>query len=193
MMPREDGAERFHVSDSLAKIAKQIEKTNDEEAVVRPRTQVAHSPGIEHEAFVEVEWVGEPSFIRNPVVALRLALVGQDKGFTPHQAAVIRAANRIRSGAFPGVTRSVGPRSGFSRHYTWGHKNQKTSIQRMTMADADKLKASRDGHEFRIIGVESPPALLTLPDVGLRMVSDKEFKRVEGYMADERARPKRDW
>lgn len=189
-MPKEDGAERFHVSDSLALLAKKLEAQTDEEAVVRPRTEIERTIGVEHEAFVEVEWTGQKSLITNPVVAFKLALEGQPKGFTHHQAAVVRAANRIRRGAFPKVSRTVGPRTGFSRTYSWGHKN-KTYIQRMTAADALKLKESPDGKEFRILGQDPEPSPLILPDFDIRVVSDRELRRVEGYIADDRPRPRR--
>lgn len=179
-------AGRMPIGTALERIASDMEQSMDQEAHVRTKTESGTNPiGVEHEKFVEVKWVGEPAYTADPRVYVKLALTGQPGGFTERQARVIRAANRIRIATVPGHTREMLRSSGFSRDYAWGARHN-TYVQRMTLADAEKLKASPDGHEFVILGHEPERGPLTLPPGYIKIVSDQEFKEITGYIDDPR-------
>lgn len=128
--------------------------------------------------YVEVEWIGEKSPLENPVVAYKLMRVGKSDGFTDHQAAVVRAAARLRIGKFKGHNRAMGPESGLSQTYVWGPK-VKTYVRKMTYADAERLLATNSGHEFRIVGQPASEQPMALPTSGVRLMGAKEFTSVE--------------
>lgn len=180
-------AERFPRQDSLKQIARTMRDQADQDAAFRePTGSATPDPGIQHEdRYLEVEWVGEPSMYRNPVVYNRLAFTGQEGGFTVHQAKVVRAANRMRTGRFPKVIREIPENQGFTRTYRWSKENG--YVQRMLWQDVERLKASPDGHEFYVIGVDPDPrGPLALPLTGIKVVTDQEFKEIEAYVLDER-------
>lgn len=153
---------------------------------VRERTDHPVTIGVEHERYVEVEYVGEMSLINDPVVAFKLAIQGQKQGFSSHQASVIRTASRIRRSRPENKIREVLKRHGFSQDYRWGKKNK--WIQRMTLADAEKLKSDKGGHEFVILGHEPTPSSIVLPQDEIRISNDKELKRITGFINDNRPR-----
>lgn len=176
---------RMPVSEALGRIAQDMEGTG-QEAKVRPRAEAGTNPvGTMDDKHVLVKWVGEPAYTTDPRVYIKLALTGQPGGFTERQARVIRAASRIRMATVPGHTREMLAKHGFSRDYAWGARHG-TYIQRMTFADAELLKASPDGHEFVIMGQEQEPSLITLPAGYIKIISDKEFRQIEGYIEDNR-------
>ena len=176
---------RMPVKTALEQIATQMEGEG-QEAHVRPHAETTTNPiGVEHEQYVEVKWIGEPSYLQDPRVYVRLALMGKPGGFTERQARVIRAASRIRMGTFAGHTREMTRKHGFSRDYAWGARH-KTYVQRMTLADANKLRSSVDGHEFVILGFEPEASPIILPPNYIKIISDREFKEITGYIDDSR-------
>lgn len=180
-------AERIPRRDSLKQLTGLIRDKADTEAVLRDPTESATAdPGVQHEErWLEVEWVGEPSMYRNPVVYNKLAFVGKPGGFTVHQAKVIRAANRMRMGRFPNVIREMPTRQGYTRDYRWSEKNG--YVQRMLWQDVERLKACPDAHEFYVVGVDPDPrGPFALPPTGIKVITDQEFKEIQAYVMDDR-------
>jgi len=173
-------------------LVEHIQREGDIEARFLPREAerdpVRPAAADETERTVAVEWIGERSFLDDPRVLYRLLRTGQPDGFTPHQAAVIRAAARRRIARVPGHNREMGPRDGLSRTYVWGPKAG-GYVRRMSYRDAERLLASASGHEFRIVG-EQPPApspaerlFAALPQQHIRLVGAQEFSRIEAAAA----------
>jgi hypothetical protein len=174
---------RMPVRDALERLAREAPDDGREHRV-RKKTEFKDDGGVTHEKFVEVEFIGEPPITSDPVVMFKLAIAGQKHGFTAHQAAVIRATSRIRKPRSKTKVREVLRRHGFSRDYYWTAKNR--FIQRMTFEDATRLKATPDGHEFRVLGQEEAPTGLVLPQNLIRVTSDVEMREVLGYIRDPR-------
>lgn len=181
-------SERITKHEALQRIAAQMRDAGQEARVLpRGATQERQSARDDDTSrTVEVEWVGERSPLESPLVEYKLARQGMPDGFTPHQAAVIRAAAKLRIGRWKGHSREIGVRDGLSRTYLWGHR-VKTFVRRMPYPDAERLKASASGHEFRIVGHEPDPSPLRLPEGHIRLVGDREFNRIETVAALERS------
>ena len=174
---------RMPVGDALEEIAREG-KNAGLDMRVRERTATRVDKGVEHERYVEVEYVGEASLLNDPVVQFKLATAGQKNGFNAHQSAVIRASSRIRASRFPGKVREVLSRHGFTRDYRWSEKNK--WIQRMTIQDAERLKSAPGGHQFVVLGQEEPRSSLILPQNSIRISDDRDLRRVVGYIHDPR-------
>lgn len=181
MIPRgRDGAEWIAAQ---ADAAGREAATTAEPAAVRP-------VGADDDArTVEVEWIGEPSPIEDPQVAYWLLRAGQADGYTPQQAKIVRAAARLRTGRFPGHNRELtADRDGLSQDYVWGPKVG-TYVRRVRFRDAEKIKASRSGHEFRLVGQEAERTPLVLPGpCAVRLVGEQRFSRMEAIAGLERGR-----
>lgn len=179
---------RMPVNKALENVAREADKEGLH-FEVRDRTDHPMTRGVEHERFVEVEYVGEPSLLTDNVVAFRLALQGKAGGLSKHQAAVIRQASRTRRSRPQKKIREILARHGYSRDYRWMRQNN--FIQRMTYEDATKLKSQPDGHEFRILGVDPEPQTVFLPQTEIRVADDRDLRRITGFLSDPRPRPKR--
>ena len=162
----------------------QIVPDDGRERVIQNAQERDITDGVEHEKYVEVEYIAEPSLLSDPVVGFKLALQGKKGGFTDHQSKVIRAASRMRAVRPKNKIREVLKRHGFSRDYRWSKKNG--FKQRMTISDATKLKSSPDGHTFRIIGEEEVKSSIILPQNQIRVTDEREMKQVLGYIRDPR-------
>lgn len=152
----------------------------DREAVIASEPRAVRPAATDAtDRVVEVEWVGERCFLEDPRVEFMLLREGLPGGFTPHQAAVIRAASKVRIAKVPNHSREMtADRDGLSQDYVWGPA-AKTYVRRMPFADADKLKSCASGHEFRVLGHEPEPSPLRLPEMHVRLVGEREFDRIE--------------
>ncbi|HEY7119515.1 MAG TPA: hypothetical protein VH475_23185 [Tepidisphaeraceae bacterium] len=135
---------------------------------------------------VAVTWVGEPALFDNPVTQYRVFLTrhnlppqGGLSPYTREQLAALEAAMRIRIIPFPGHTRELGPRDGLSREYRWGHAAGSRTIP-VRYADAEKIKASPSGHEFRLPDEPESP-FATVP-TNLRLVGATEYEGIGRYV-----------
>ena len=139
------------------------------------------------ERMVEMTWVGEAALFDNPVTQFRVYLTrhnlpprGGLTSYSPQQMAALEAAMQIRIIPFPGHTRELGPRDGLSQTYRWGHAAGTHTIP-VRFRDAEKIKASGSGHEFRLPGEAEPP-LDTVP-TKLRLVGDAEYEGIARYVS----------
>lgn len=170
---------RMPVSTALERIAHEAQDAGLD-MQVREKTEHPVTQGVEHDKFVEVEYVGEPSLLNDPVVQFKLAINGQKNGFNAHQTAVIRASSRIRASRPPNKIREILARHGFTRDYRWSAKNKWT--QRMTIQDAERLKSLPGAHQFIVLGKEERRSSLILPQDVIRVTDDRELKEIVGYI-----------
>lgn len=147
-MPRRNGS-RLELAPDLPAWAENGKPLAD------PETMPAPPKGC-----VWVEWVGEISPLHNPVIQYKL-ITGQ---LPAEDAEILRSIARLRVARVEGISwrgLHAGNGSGEIPHFTepvvvWGpDRNAKPGaigsyIQALTHADADKVKSSDVGHQFRI-------------------------------------------
>lgn len=135
---------------------------------------------------VLVEYVGDQSPFDDPHVALRIQL----GHYSAEQIEVMRTMARRAVKPWANLERVIrkgqglGEMKRFSRTYKWGHGKASKPMaapgepgswfQLMTARDADILKASEAGYQFRIHPDEPP--LLLLPATDIRLVQKDDVR-----------------
>lgn len=134
---------------------------------------------------VLVEYVGDESPFDDPFVSLRIQM-GQ---YSPDQVEIIREMARRAIKPWSNLKRVIHKGQGngelrFSRSYQWGHGKATKApaepgdpgsfFQLMTNRDADLLKSSEAGYQFRIHPHE--PQRIITPAKDIRVVQRDDFR-----------------
>jgi hypothetical protein len=136
--------------------------------------------------YVLVEYVGDESPFDDPYVTLRI----QMGKYTPDQVEVLREMARRAIKPWAHLRRTItkgggfGEIPGFSRSYVFGHGQRHkppaepgepgSFYQLMTNRDADLLKSSEAGYQFRI-HPHDPPRIIT-PPTDIRIVQRDDMR-----------------